>query len=127
MGDELGWSKGRRNKEIRDAEIFMESMGVPFGSRRYRVGWREWAGAWAMWLGRVARGESGAAMDEEIIAGAVRHTASISRAQFEPGEVDRLKASFSKKTPAPSVNQETKWLSHEDVKSLVTERVNLGW
>ncbi|KIM23464.1 hypothetical protein M408DRAFT_11495 [Serendipita vermifera MAFF 305830] len=127
MGDELGWSKARRNKEIRDAEIFMESMGVPFGSRRYRVGWREWIGAWAVWAGRIARGANGAALDDEVIAGAVRHTASISRAQFEPGEIDRLKASFSRRTPAPSASKETKWLSQEDVKALVTEKVSLGW
>lgn len=127
MGDELGWSKGRRNKEIRDAEIFMESMGVPFGARRYRVGWRESAANWVGWLARVARGGSGAAMDDEVIAGAVRHAASISRAQFDPGEVDRLKASFGKRVPAPGVNKETRWLPIEDVRTLVEEKINLGW
>ena len=127
MGDELGWSKRRKNKEIRDAEIFMESMGVPFGARRYRVGWREWAGAWVVWAGRVARGASGQAMDDEVIAGAVRHAAGISRAQFEPGELDRLKSSFARSTPVPNVGVQTRWLSVEDVKVLVSEKVNLGW
>jgi C-terminal domain of alpha-glycerophosphate oxidase len=127
MGDELGWSKRRRNKEIRDAEIFMESMGVPFGARRYRVGWREWAAGWAGWLARVARGGSGAAMDDEVIAGAVRHAASISRAQFDPGEIDRLKASFGRRVPALSANKEARWLPLEDVRTLVEEKINLGW
>jgi glycerol-3-phosphate dehydrogenase len=127
MGDELGWSKRRRNMEIRDAEIFMESMGVPFGARRYRVGWREWAANWAVWLGRVIRGGSGAAMDDEVIAGAVRHAASISRAQFDPGEIDRLKASFTKRVPAPSIDKETRWISIEDARTLVDEKINLGW
>jgi glycerol-3-phosphate dehydrogenase len=127
MGDELGWSKSRRNKEIRDAEIFMESMGVPFGARRYRVGWRESATNWVGWLSRVARGGSGAAMDDEVIAGAVRHAASISRAQFDPGEIDRLKASFGRRVPALGANKETRWLPLEDVRTLVEEKINLGW
>jgi len=127
MGDELGWSKSRRNKEIRDAEVFMESMGVPFGARRYRVGWREWAANWVAWIGRVARGVSGEAMDEEVIAGAVRYMANISRAQFDPGEIERLRASFAKRVPSPSTTKETKWLPVEDVRTLVEEKVNLGW
>lgn len=122
MGDELGWSKWRRNKEIRDAEIFMESMGVPFGTRRYRIGWREWAQDWFTWL----YGGSRAKDDGTIIAGAVRHAAEISRAQFAPGELDRLKGSFTRRVPSP-VDGETKRLSVDDVRTLVTEKLSLGW
>jgi len=122
MGDELGWSKWRRNKEIRDAEIFMESMGVPFGTRRYRIGWREWAQDWFIWLYGGGRKKD----DGTIIAGAVRHAAEISRAHFAPGELDRLKGLFTRRAPLP-VDGETKRLSVDDVRTLVTEKLSLGW
>lgn len=121
MGDELGWSKWRKNKEIRDAEIFMESMGVPFGTRRYRIGWREWAKEQVNWM-------LGAKDDGSIIAGAVKQAAKISRAQFEPGELDRLKGSFSKRVPTTSAAPvEHKYLSTEEVRTLAEEKLNLAW
>lgn len=121
MGDELGWSKWRRNKEIRDAEMFMESMGVPFGTRRYRIGWREWAADWFRWFSGRGRPTD----DIAVIAGAVRHAATISRAQFEPGELDRLRSSFMRRIPATST--ETHWMSTEDARTLVMEKLSLGW
>jgi hypothetical protein len=122
MGDELGWSKWRRNKEIRDAEIFMESMGVPFGMRRYRIGWTEWLAHWVDYL--AGRG-AGKRVEDAVIAGAVKYTANISRAQFDPGEIDRLRRSFTRRIP--TVDTENKWLSVEDARTLATEKVNLGW
>jgi hypothetical protein len=122
MGDELGWSKWRRNKEIRDTEIFMESMGVPFGMRRYRIGWTEWLAHWVDYL--AGRG-AGKRVEDAVIAGAVKYTANISRAQFDPGEIDRLRRSFTRRIP--TVDTENKWLSIEDARTLVTEKVNLGW
>ncbi|KAG8800779.1 mitochondrial glycerol-3-phosphate dehydrogenase [Serendipita sp. 399] len=128
MGDELHWPKWRRNKEIRDAEIFMESMGVPFGSRRHRIGWREWKSEvlnslWPLGRNRI----SGDEVEGQVIRGAVQHAARISRAQFDPGEVDRLKNSFVKRVPTTAPDMTTKLLSMEDVKTLVTEKLNLGW
>ncbi|KAG8844745.1 mitochondrial glycerol-3-phosphate dehydrogenase [Serendipita sp. 411] len=126
MGDELHWPKWRRNKEIRDAELFMESMGVPFGSRRYRVGWSEWTRELLkrVWLlsGNRVNGDN---VEGLVIKGAVQNATRISRAQFEPGEVDRLKGSFTRRTS--TVQDATKWMSMEDVKTLVTEKIDLAW
>ena len=131
MGDELGWTRRRRAEEMRNAEYFMESMGVAFESRRHRVGssWREWIhDLWAHTLfgGAGGMADGGAKM----IAGAVKNAAKISRAQFDPGEVDRLSRSFAKRaypSPTPPVEATSNVLSAEEVRMLVTEKLDLAW
>lgn len=128
MGDEFGWSHRRRSQEIRNAEYFMESMGVPFGARRYRVGWREWIhDLWVRSSFGVFGGGGTVADGAKIIAGAVKNAAKISRAQFDPGEVDRLSRSFSKRAHASPPPVEASVLSAEEVTMLVTEKLDLAW
>jgi glycerol-3-phosphate dehydrogenase len=85
MAQELRWSAKRRRQEILDTERFMESMGVPLGSRpsqadqeivNIKWAWSNWVGGWS---------------SSDPFKMAVSRV-QFSRAQFEPGEVEFLKA-----------------------------------
>ena len=90
MAQELRWSAKRRRQEIFDTEIFMESMGVPLGSRpsqadqeveNVKWGWISWVWSWS---------------SPDPLKAAVRRV-QFSRAQFESGEVELLKAAWASK------------------------------
>ena len=88
MAQELQWSAKRQRQEIIDTERFMESMGVPLGSRpsladqagvSNKWAWSKWAGGWS---------------SADPFKTAVRRV-QLSRAHFEPGEVELLKAAWA--------------------------------
>jgi hypothetical protein len=85
MAQELQWSTKRQRQEIVDAETFMESMGVPLGSQptmaeSIRWAWTNWIGGWR---------------SSDPFKAAVKRV-QLSRAQFEPGEVELLKAAWAR-------------------------------
>jgi len=90
MAQELRWSAKRRRQEILDTERFMESMGVPLGSRPSQADhevvnikwvWNNWVWGWT---------------SPDPFKTSVRRV-QLSRAQFEPGEVEFLKAAWAGK------------------------------
>jgi hypothetical protein len=90
MAQEVRWSTKRRRQEILDAERFMESMGVPLSSCpsqadqeivRIKWTWSNWVGGWT---------------SSDPFKTAVRKV-QLSRGQFEPGEVEFLKAAWAGK------------------------------
>ena len=89
MAEELHWSTKRQRQEIVDTEKFMESMGVPLGSRpslteqpasSIKSAWDHWVGGWSS--------------TDPLKTGVKR--VQISRAQFEAGEIELLKAAWAK-------------------------------
>jgi glycerol-3-phosphate dehydrogenase len=88
MAQELRWSAKRRRQETLDTEGFMESMGVPLGSRPSQAdqeivntkwAWNNWVGGWS---------------SSDPFKTTARRV-QLSRAQFEPGEVELLKAAWA--------------------------------
>lgn len=78
MGNELGWSRARRQEEVVRTHAFLESMGLAkevSAQRPELMGWRGWARGLLFGHPAPPRG-------------------TYSRAQFAPGEVDRLRAAF---------------------------------
>ncbi|KZW03354.1 DAO-domain-containing protein [Exidia glandulosa HHB12029] len=79
MGDELKWSRSRRKAEVERTKAFLESMGLAkevSAQRRELMGWGDWARGLLFGQAAPVRG-------------------TYSRAQFAPGEVDRLRAAFA--------------------------------
>ena len=90
MAQELRWSAERRRQEIFDTERFMESMGVPLGSRpsqadqevdNIKWAWSNWVWSWS---------------SPDPLKAAARRV-QLSPAQFESGEVELLKAAWASK------------------------------
>jgi glycerol-3-phosphate dehydrogenase len=105
MAQELGWSANRRRQEMRDAEVFMESMGVPRLASA-RSGWTSWFGSG----GRVGWwGTDGTA-----------RRVLLSRAQFAAGEVELLKAAW-----ASSVGDGRRKIDREAARGVVLERLDV--
>lgn len=112
MAQELRWSAKRRRQEIFDTERFMESMGVPLGSRpsqadqevvNIKWAWNNWVGNWS---------------SSDPLKVAVRKV-QLSRAQFEPGEVEYLKAAWASKA-----GNERK-LDRESARDVILEKLDV--
>jgi len=90
MAGELGWSASRRTQELRNGVLFLGSMGlrgVPADALA-PLGWTGWLES--KFLGRTP----------------LRVTTGYSRAQFEAGELDELKAAFLARATGLSVGKE---------------------
>lgn len=112
MTQELHWSAKRRRQEITDTQNFMESMGVPLGSRPSLAdqaavsstwAWNNWVGGWK---------------SADPFKTAMRRV-QLSRAQFEPGEVELLKAAW-----AGRVGDERK-IDRESARGVVLEKLDV--
>ena len=112
MAQELHWPAKRRRQEILDTERFMESMGVPLGSRpsqadqaavNIKWAWNNWVGGWS---------------SSDPFKAAVRRV-QLSRAQFEPGEVELLKAAWASKAGDERV------IDRESTRGVVLEKLDV--
>jgi len=112
MAQELHWSAKRQRQEIIDTETFMESMGVPLGSRPsladqpgvgFKWTWNNWVGGWS------------SADPFKTAVKRMQH----SRAQFEPGEVELLKAAWANKA-----GDERK-IDRESARGVVLEKLDV--
>ena len=112
MAQELRWTAKRRRQEICDTERFMESMGVPLGSRpsqadqevvNVKWAWNNWVGSWS---------------SSDPLKAAVRRV-QLSRAQFEPGEVELLKAAWASKAG------DEKRLDRESARDVILEKLDV--
>ena len=122
MSEELGWSFSRKRKEMSSATEFLQSMGLPKGAVVPQVkprGLAEKAES-AFWWG-LSGGPFG-------FGGSGKPVVLHSRAQFEVGEIDLLRALFSERaglvTPSQSggtgSNEQPK-LRIDDVKVLLRD------
>lgn len=119
MSEELGWSLSRKRKELSNATEFLHSMGLPKGAVVPQVEPRGWAEKvesavwWGLSGGPLGFGASGKPV--------VLH----SRAQFEVGEIDLLKALFIERVGlvAPSGGEagEELRMRNDDVKMLLKD------
>jgi glycerol-3-phosphate dehydrogenase len=94
MGEELGWSRDRKEKEIEGAGQFLLSMGLQPGTPLPEVkpsNIVERVGG-ALHTGLGLRSSAKAPSTISPVAPAV----SFSRAQFESGELENLKAAFAR-------------------------------
>lgn len=112
MAQELHWSAKRQRQEIVDTEQFMESMGVSLGSRPSLVGqpavsirqtWNNWVGGWG---------------SADPFKTALK-TVQFSRAQFEPGEVELLKAAWASKA------SDERKMDRESARGVILEKLDV--
>ena len=122
MSEELGWSLSRKRKEMSSATEFLQSMGLPKGAVVPQVKPRGLAEKVesALWWG-LSGGPFG-------FAGSGKPVVLHSRAQFEVGEIDLLRALFSERaglvTPSQSGetgSNEQPRLRIDDVKVLLRD------
>jgi glycerol-3-phosphate dehydrogenase len=93
MAEELDWSLSRKRQELKNATAFLASMGLPSGAKVPEIEPRGllehmesalWWGISGHWiLGGAGRGSV--------------QTVMYSRAQFEAGEIDTLRAAFEQR------------------------------
>lgn len=113
MGEELGWSRSRKWREIQDTVRFLESMGLAPGSivslpeppprgpieKVRSVLWRAFSGAWY----------------------APNNVRLLSRARFEAGEVATLKNVFEKWATKTDADDEEQKVFTKDVLEMLKE------
>ena len=94
MAEELDWSLSRKRQELKKATTFLASMGLPSGAKVPEIeprGFLEkmesafWWGIGGHWIVGIGAGR-----------GSIQ-TVMYSRAQFEAGEIDTLRAAFEQR------------------------------
>ena len=99
MAEELNWSLSRKRQELNDATAFLASMGLPSGAKVPEIeprGLLEKIES-ALWWGLSGGGIVGSTVGRGKV-----QSVMYSRAQFEAGEIDMLRAAFGQKAAVVS-------------------------
>lgn len=123
MAEDLNWSLSRKRQELKKATAFLESMGLPSGAKIHGIEPR----------GLLERAESvlwwGINGDWIFGSGAGRgkgQSVMYSRAQFEAGEIDMLRAAFGQRAAVISpVNNARGTEGNNAVEELRLEKENV--